>query len=450
MANADTFLYNLTNSKKSVVLNQNGEKNRVMKYIGGDSIVYKNIYVQNENALDYYGHIYEDGHILNLESENINLGGNLEVSGNATFLNNVIISPNKQIFMNPVAINDNPIINQGNNSIAIGSNAGLKNQGTNSIALGTNAGYSGQHQNTIILNASDITLNSTTQFSSYIKPIRNGTSTNILYYDSNNGELLYNIPPSGNIPSGVLTGDYLYWDSVNSSYQVGSNQVKLGGNSGQINQGINSVAIGYKAGQTNQHPSTIVLNASGTELNSITQNSFYVSNIRNDTASNLNSLNYNSTSKEISYKSINFAQLYNTAGITITQNSITPLIYNSIGDSAGISYNGANITFSQVGIYKIGTSILFAESGGSGAEAYFWFNRNENPIPDSSSVAFLAGNNKRTLAYAEIIFSINNTSDTISISAFSNDSGITAPAVSSPALGVPASPSIITTVIQIS
>jgi hypothetical protein len=72
---ANTFIYNLTNSKKSVVLNQNGENNKVMKYIGGDNILYKNIFVQNENNLDYYGRIYEDGTTLNLESQSISLRG---------------------------------------------------------------------------------------------------------------------------------------------------------------------------------------------------------------------------------------------------------------------------------------------------------------------------------------------------------------------------------------
>lgn len=93
MTDANTFLYNLTNSKKSVVLNQNSENNKVMKYIGGDNIVYKNIYVQNENNLDYYGKISEVGQTLKLESSNISMSGNLLVSGaNATFNNNLFLN----------------------------------------------------------------------------------------------------------------------------------------------------------------------------------------------------------------------------------------------------------------------------------------------------------------------------------------------------------------------
>jgi hypothetical protein len=37
-------IQNLLNSKKSVYMNRNGENNKLLKYIGGDSIVYKDIY----------------------------------------------------------------------------------------------------------------------------------------------------------------------------------------------------------------------------------------------------------------------------------------------------------------------------------------------------------------------------------------------------------------------
>lgn len=78
---ANTFLYNLTNSKKNIVLNKNTEINKLMKYIGGDSILYKNIYVQNQNNSDYFSRIYMNDNSLTLEAENIVFSGNVNISG---------------------------------------------------------------------------------------------------------------------------------------------------------------------------------------------------------------------------------------------------------------------------------------------------------------------------------------------------------------------------------
>ena len=87
------------------------------------------------------------------------------------------------------------ITNQGTNSIAIGENSGNSNQGTNSIAIGTNAGDTSQANNTIILNAqSSTSLNTTSSDSLYIKPIRNNTSSNFLYYNNTSGEITHSIP----------------------------------------------------------------------------------------------------------------------------------------------------------------------------------------------------------------------------------------------------------------
>lgn len=160
-------------------------------------------------------------------------------------------------------------------------------------------------------------------------------------------------------------------------------------------------------------------------------------------------LKYNTSTKTISYKELHYANLYNTTDITLPQNTIVDLSYNNITVNTGITYSGSNITFSQTGRYKIGTSILASESGGSGAQLYFWFNFNGTNIPNSSSVIYTPGNNSTVLGYSEIILEITNISQYVKIQAYSTSTGITIDALSSPALNVPASPSIITTVIQI-
>lgn len=52
-------------------MSKNSESNRLFKYIGGDSVVYKNIYVENQNTSDYHAKISCDDHTLVLDSENI-------------------------------------------------------------------------------------------------------------------------------------------------------------------------------------------------------------------------------------------------------------------------------------------------------------------------------------------------------------------------------------------
>lgn len=81
MSQLGSILTNLNNNKKSVMLNQNGQVNKVLKYIGGDTIVYKNIFVENQNILDYYAHIHTTDTTLNLDSQNISIKGNLFLTG---------------------------------------------------------------------------------------------------------------------------------------------------------------------------------------------------------------------------------------------------------------------------------------------------------------------------------------------------------------------------------
>ena len=73
--------------------------------------------------------------------------------------------------------------------------------------------------------------------------------------------------------------------------------IAIGNEAGSNNQGTNSIAIGYAAG-LEQYDSSIIINASGGELNSSTQG-FYVKPIREQTTNKV--LLYNETSGEITY-----------------------------------------------------------------------------------------------------------------------------------------------------
>lgn len=211
-------------------------------------------------------------------------------------------------------------INQASYAIAIGYKAGKDNQGINSIAIGNQAGVKNQPDNSIILNATGVEMTSTTKSSAlYIDPIQLGTSNQLLYYDSSSKEVSYSSIPNGLelLPDGLSSSEYLFWNSSISSWEIGSNEVRIGSDSGYtgqssyavaigyqagyINQGMNSIAIGRNAGITNQPTNSIVLNASGSPFNMV-NSGLYVSPIRSNI--NANVLCYNTSTKEIVYGSI--------------------------------------------------------------------------------------------------------------------------------------------------
>jgi hypothetical protein len=103
-------------------------------------------------------------------------------------------------------------------------------------------------------------------------------------------------PPLRTAQSGVNYGDYQYWDGA--KWAVGDSNVAIGGHAGQSTQGAYSVAIGYNAGLVNQWPSSIVINATGNELNASTNSGFFVAPVRADNAITL-ALGYDTTTNEI-------------------------------------------------------------------------------------------------------------------------------------------------------
>ena len=102
----------------------------------------------------------------------------------------------------------------------------------------------------------------------YIDPIRNdNTVIPILYYDPITKEIVYSTKPTAPFPSGTNYGDYIYWDSVSTSWVIGSTKINLGSGAGQINQGGNSVALGNQSGNLNQGASSIAIGDSSGNIN---------------------------------------------------------------------------------------------------------------------------------------------------------------------------------------
>jgi hypothetical protein len=72
---------------------------------------------------------------------------------------------------------------------------------------------------------------------------------------------------------------------------------------GGLTQGANSIAIGTNAARNGSAGNTIIINATGANLNGVTSqtDSFYVAPIRNDTGNTTNVVYYNTTTKEVTY-----------------------------------------------------------------------------------------------------------------------------------------------------
>ena len=81
---------------------------------------------------------------------------------------------------------------QGQYAVALGYEAGATYQAGNSVAIGFRAGYYGQGNNSIIINATGANLDNTTDNTFTVKPIRNASAGNVLFYNDTTGEITYN------------------------------------------------------------------------------------------------------------------------------------------------------------------------------------------------------------------------------------------------------------------
>jgi hypothetical protein len=142
---------------------------------------------------------------------------------------------------NSIAIGQSAGVNQQANTIAIGRGAGYY-AGNNSIHIGNEAGSGPNalanlsYDNTIILNATGANLENNIANSFVVKPIRNATQGNYLYYDFNSGEITYDTGSGGaNTASGANTqvqfntGNLLD-ASANFTFNTSTNNLSVTGN----------------------------------------------------------------------------------------------------------------------------------------------------------------------------------------------------------------------------
>jgi hypothetical protein len=216
------------------------------------------------------------GNDLNLSAVgNVSINGN--TIGNLAYANNVsftdILDVNGPTGPQKIAFGkDAGKTNQGESAIAIGFNAGKIEQESFAVAIGLQAGYITQGGEAVAI----------------------GESAG------------FRAQGQQAVAIGMLAGEH-----DQSSYAVaigriagmdyqGQHAVAIGSGAGKGNQGQYAVAIGNKAGFTSQPSKTIILNATGLDLNGVTAqtDSLYIAPIR-DTDATAKGMFYNTTTKEV-------------------------------------------------------------------------------------------------------------------------------------------------------
>ena len=224
------------------------------------------------------------------------------------------------------------------NSISLGSLSGHVNQSANSIAIGNYAGRSNQNEAAIALGMESGFVN------------QGSRSVAIGYQAGNDGQ------GSSSISIGESAGL--------TSQKVGA--VAVGYHSGYIDQGSHSIAIGTQSGVTSQNDNTIILNATGTVLNTVNTDGLYVAPIRASTSQFANVMASNIISKEVITSVIAIEN--SNVGISNSNPGHTLAIGSNAyfdDDGSNIFVISGNISCTQLSGNVTVTELTFG--GGSGA-----------------------------------------------------------------------------------
>jgi hypothetical protein len=175
---------------------------------------------------------------------------------------------------------------QGTYATAVGPNAGLTSQGINAVAVGRQAGQTSQGVDTVAVGVnaglSYQTPGATALGAFAGRSYQGGLATALGYSAGATSQ------GSSAVAVGRLAGET----------SQGSNAVAMGNSAGQTNQGNNAVAVGYQAGRTNQHANSIVLNASGSALDTEGTGRTYIKPLRVATVAS-NVMTYDQTTGEV-------------------------------------------------------------------------------------------------------------------------------------------------------
>jgi hypothetical protein len=203
----------------------------------GNWKLFSNVTTQPGNTVDFTNAVYDDLVVGNISSPTVT-----DLYANAATQATSIGTINNTLTSSNVGIGYGAgATSQGGTTVAVGAFAGQTTQGVSAVAVGFNAGQTTQGTKSVAIG---------------------------------------------------MTSGY----SLQGNYAVA-----IGDSAGYTNQGAQAIAIGRFAGLTNQANNTIILNATGANLNATTANTFIVAPVRNDVANVAQVMFYNTTSKEITY-----------------------------------------------------------------------------------------------------------------------------------------------------
>ena len=283
--------------------------------------------------------------------------------------------------------------------IALGSNAGQTSQGSNSVAVG---GYAGQTSQGPLSVAIGYGAGAATQGTSSV-------AVGNLAGSNTQGGLAVAV---GNSAGQVNQG----YEAVAVGFTTGLQDqgtwsVAIGSYAGAFSQGEDAIAIGRFAGQTNQPDNTIILNATGTEVNGVAAqtNSFYVAPIRNIGGTS-GVLQYNAATKEVSYSSDITSE--GNINIEVNLTDSTKYIWQFGEDGALTLPPGGTILNSSgqpyvYGVSSINTSVstsIFTDASGDYQYGTLSYDYAVNGVSNSFSIEY-----SRPLVGGNVDINVGNT-----------------------------------------
>lgn len=142
---------------------------------------------------------------------------------------------------------------------------------------------------------------------------------------------------------------------------------------------------------------------------------------------------------------------YNANVSLLGSNIATPIPYDTTEIAQFCAYSGSTIDILKAGVWKIGFSIQLDRLAGGTAHTDIWIKKNGVNVPRSGSRIVVQGNNGEVFLYCENILNLN-LNDKIQVYFLSSDTNIIAayfPGSGVAPNDIPAIPSIITTLIQL-
>jgi uncharacterized protein YjbI with pentapeptide repeats len=194
--------------------------------------------------------------------------------------------------------------------------------------------------------------------------------------------------------------------NLTSTNSVITNATVTNTNTTNINFKDRKVLIngtGANLNPNNYTVGSLVITANN-DITSSTKSGCYISNIDfNDTQVYSQVLNYNSTSKEITYKPYTYGAWISNTDQSISQTTASLITVNTSIEQAGITLSSNKLTVSQRGYYKISVRSHVTSSTGSGSICTIFLKKNGTNIDNSGSDVYVPGNNTENSNYFEII-----------------------------------------------